>query len=256
MRTMRPFIRNFFFTPESRAEAGGLSEILFTYRLYCDDPKIRSVIVCHSQMEKEEVWPCVQGVAYPRIYTDDAVILFQDDKQRRYASTIHYNLKKLTDDREAALTVLKLGAEDPGVLLHYCSEHELDSESLEYYQKLAQASACTEEFRREIRRKILDYYAAHIHGEDLDHYLEKMDYREYALVDRPTLLEVLISRRMFRQAMGLVEEFGYEGLSLSSLLKLTSRMILNPIWRKTKNSWRWRPRFTGAENMMRLSFII
>ena len=177
-------------------------------------------------MEKEEVWPCVQGVAYPRIYTDDAVILFQDDKQRRYASTIHYNLKKLTDDREAALTVLKLGAEDPGVLLHYCSEHELDSESLEYYQKIAQAPACTEEFRREIRRKILDYYAAHIHGEDLDHYLEKMDYREYALVDRPTLLEVLISRRMFRQAMGLVEEFGYEGLSLSSLLKLTSRMIL------------------------------
>ena len=59
------------------------------------------MIVCHSQMEKEEVWPCVQGVAYPRIYTDDAVILFQDDRQRRYASTIHYNLKKLTDDREA-----------------------------------------------------------------------------------------------------------------------------------------------------------
>lgn len=218
--------QEFLFSPGSREEAGRLAEILFTYRLYCDDPKIRSVIVCHSQMEKEEVWPCVQGVAYPRIYTDDAVILFQDDKQRRYASTIHYNLKKLTDDREAALTVLKLGAEDPGVLLHYCSEHELDSESLEYYQKIAQVPACTEESRREIRRKILDYYAAHIHGEDLDHYLEKMDYREYALVDRPTLLEVLISRRMFRQAMGLVEEFGYEGLSLSSLLKLTSRMIL------------------------------
>src|SRR5699024_1485572 len=66
------------FSQESRAEVGGLSEILFTYRLYCDDPRIRSVIVCHSQMEKEEVWPSVQGVAYPRIYTDDAVILFQD----------------------------------------------------------------------------------------------------------------------------------------------------------------------------------
>lgn len=53
-----------------------------------------------------------------------------------------------------------------------------------------------------------------------------MDYRQYALVDRTTLLEVLISRRLFRQAMGLVEEFGYEGLELTSLLKLTSRMIL------------------------------
>lgn len=53
-----------------------------------------------------------------------------------------------------------------------------------------------------------------------------MDYWEYAEVDCAKLLEILISRRMFRQAMGLVEEFGYEGLELGSLLKLTSRMIL------------------------------
>ena len=218
--------QEFLFRPGGREEADRIAGVLFTYRLYCDDPKIHKVIVCHSQLQKEEEWPCVQGVAYPRIYTDDAVILFQDDKQRRYASTVHYNLKKLTDDREVSSLSLKLGTEDPGVLLNYCTEHELDSSSLEYYQKLAGCSACTEEYRTQIRKEILDYYAEHIRGEDLDHYLKKMDYREYALVDRPTLLEVLISRRMFRQAMGLIEEFGYEGLSLSSLLKLTSRMIL------------------------------
>ena len=49
---------------------------------------------------------------------------------------------------------------------------------------------------------------------------------QYAQVDRTTLLEVLITRRMFRQAMVIVEEFGYEGLDLSCLLKMTSRMIL------------------------------
>ena len=52
------------------------------------------------------------------------------------------------------------------------------------------------------------------------------DFRQYAQVDRTTLLEVLITRRMFRQAMVIVEEFGYEGLDLSCLLKMTSRMIL------------------------------
>ena len=39
----------------------------------------------------------------------------------------------------------------------------------------------------------------------LDKYLEKMDFRLYAQVDRTTLLEVLITRRMFRQAMVIVE---------------------------------------------------
>ena len=53
-----------------------------------------------------------------------------------------------------------------------------------------------------------------------------MDYRKYIAVDRPKLLKVLIGRRMFRQAMALVEEYGYEGLDLGCLLKLTSRMIL------------------------------
>ena len=218
--------QEFLFEPETIEEAEQTAGMLFTHRLYCDDPKIRQVIVCHSQMKEEEVYPCVQGVAYPRIYTDDAVILFQDDKQRRYVSTIHYNLKKLTDESQAVPALIKMGVTEPGVLLHYCSENPLDSLSLEYYQRMAESTAFTEEFRGEIRKEILDYYAAHVQGEDLDHYLKQMNYREYAFVDRPILLEVLISRRMFRQAMGIVEEFGYEGLSLGSLLKLTSRMIL------------------------------
>lgn len=218
--------QEFLFDPKSRKDAEEVAEHLFTCRLYCDDKKIRQVIVCHSQLQREEVYPCVQGVAYPRIYTDDAVILFQDDKQRRYVSTVHYNLKKLNDDREAALKCLKLQVEEPGLLLHFCHQKELASDNLEYFQKLASSFACTEEYRKSIRKKLLDYYGEHIHGEDLDHCLQKMDYREYVSVDRPKLLEVLISRRMFRQAMGLVEEYGYEGLGLSSLLKLTSRMIL------------------------------
>ena len=92
------------------------------YRLYCDDKKIRYVIVRHEQLREEEIYPCIQGVAYPRIYTDDAVILFQDEKQRRYASTIDYNIKKLFDERELTDKILDFHIEEPGLVLH-CSEH-------------------------------------------------------------------------------------------------------------------------------------
>ena len=53
---------------------------MFTHRLYFEDKKVRYVIVRHSQMEQEEIYTCVQGVAYPRIYTSDAAILFQDEQ--------------------------------------------------------------------------------------------------------------------------------------------------------------------------------
>ena len=218
--------QEFLLEPMGREDAEKIAEKLFTSRLYCDDPKVREVIVCHSQLAEQEIYPCVKGVAYPRIYTEDAVLLFRDEKQRCYASTVHYNLKKLLDECDALDGILKHGAEDTGALLHYCERHELNADNLEYFQKLAETEACTEEYRNSLRKQILDFYAAHVDGEDMDRYLYKLDYRRYMEADRKVLLEVLISRRMFRQAMSLVEEYGYEGIELSSLLKLTSRMIL------------------------------
>lgn len=218
--------QEFLLGPKQKEDADKISGKLFTNRLYCDDRKIREVIVCHSQLATQEVYPCVQGVAYPRIYTEDAVLLFRDDKQRCYASTVHYNIKKLMNECDVLERILKCDVDDTGVLLHYCESHELNGENLEYFQKLAEAEECTEEYRNSVRKQILDFYAGHVNGADLDSYLSRLDYRKYIKADRKVLLEVLISRRMFRQAMSIVEEFGYEGIELGSLLKLTSRMIL------------------------------
>ena len=56
--------------------------------------------------------------------------------------------------------------------------------------------------------------------------LEMMDYREYAMVDKKILLEILIQRGLFPQAMSVVEAFGFEGVEECELLKLASRMII------------------------------
>ena len=78
------------------------------------------MIIRHRQMKQEEIYPCVHGIAYPRIYTEDAAVIFQDEKQRRYASTVDYNMTPLFDDREMVPTVLEKGADEAGVLLYYC----------------------------------------------------------------------------------------------------------------------------------------
>ena len=218
--------QEFCLEPSNIQEAQAAARMMFTCRLYCDDKKIRQVIVRHSQMAREEVYPCVQGVAYPRIYTEDAVILFQDEKQRRYASTVDYNVTRMLDETRLLPKILQQNVAEPGILLHYCENHVLCRENLEYFQQLVQSDAYTDAYRKAVRKKILDYYAEHVQGEDLDGYLMQIDFREYALVDKKTLLEVLISRRFFQQAMGLIEEFGYEGVELGCLLKLTSRLIL------------------------------
>lgn len=218
--------QEFLMNPKKKEDGVAIAHKMFTCRLFFDDKKVRYVTVRHSQMKQEETYSCVQGVAYPRIYTDDAVILFQDEQQRRYCATVDYSLKKMFDEERLVEQVLELGVKEPGVLLHYCESVPISRENLEIFQSLVESEAFADDYKREVRRKILDYYAAHIHGEDLDDYLKKMDYREYALVDRETLLSVLISRGLFPQAIGIIEEFGFEGLDMRSLLKLTSRMIV------------------------------
>ena len=105
------------------------------------------MIVRHEQLREEEIYPCIQGVAYPRIYTDDAVILFQDGKQRRYVSTVDYNIKKLFDERELTDKVLGFHIEEPGLVLH-CSEHtELKPENLQAFQRIPESEEFSDEYQ-------------------------------------------------------------------------------------------------------------
>ena len=217
--------QEFLSNPKTEGQAELLAKKMFTCRLYCDDRKIRYVIVRHEQLREEESYPCIQGVAYPRIYTDDAVILFQDEKQRRYAATVDYNVKKLFNEREMIDKVLAYDIEEKGLVLH-CSENtEPDAPNLKAFQRIPDAEEFSDEYQRSIREKLLVYYAEHISEEDMDGYLKQMDYRKFAEVDRTGLLEVLIGRGLYRQAMAVVSEYGYEGITIESQLKLTSRML-------------------------------
>lgn len=110
-----------------------------------------------------------------------------------------YNRSPLFDDREMVPAVLEKGADEPGVLLYYCESHEITRENLGIFHKLVRSAAFTEEYRCLVRKRILDYYSAHIQGEDLDVYLQRMDYREYAMVDKKTLLTILIQRGLFHR---------------------------------------------------------
>lgn len=218
--------QEFLSCPKNRRQAELIAGKMFTNRLYCDDKKIRWIIVRHEQLENEEKYPCIHGIAYPRIYTEDAVILFQDDQQRRYCSTVDYNVKKLFDEREMVDHALEQKAEDTGLILHYCESTEPDRRGLDIFRRIPQDEKFSPEYQKDIRKKLLKYYGENVRGEDLDDYLKEMDYRAYAAVDRTGLLELLIERGLYVQAMSVISELGYEGLSTESLLKLTSRMLI------------------------------
>lgn len=218
--------QEFLAKPGNAQEAEDLAAQIFTCRLYCDDPKVRNVIVRHCQLNCEESYACAGGVAYPRIYTKDAVILFEDDKQRRYAATVEYNLTKMMDEKILVPECRRFLISEPGLLLYIAEQEEVCRENLDLYQRLLDSPAFAEEYKIQIRRRMLEYYSLHAQGEDLDDYLKQVDLEKFASVDKKALMETMISRGMFSRAYQVLCSYGHEGIRLESLVKLCSRMIL------------------------------
>ena len=99
------------------------------------------------------------------------------------------------------------------------------SRNLEAYQHIVEADAFTEECKMAIRERLLEYYSENAGNEALDGCLRKIDYVEFAKVNKVLLIEVMISRGMYDVAYDLLIRYGYENIAVGHLVRLVSRMI-------------------------------
>ncbi len=204
-----------------------LADVMFTYRVFCDDTKIRNVIVCHKQLQQEKVYPCKDGIAYIQLFTPDAEIIFEDGKRRRYAVTVDYNLQKLMNVEKYLEQCVELGVAHYGLILAVCeAKGGMQAEHLGCFQKAMQMEVFKESYRHQICRRILEYYAKQENDESLDAYLRKMDYMTFAKANKVLMVETLIDRGMYDMAFEILQVYGYEGVRAEKLMKMTSRMIL------------------------------
>lgn len=216
---------------EGKVIGEAAAKVAFTYRLYCDDPKVRNVIVCHSAFEKEEVYPCNDNVAFVNLYTEDAQIIFEDGKHRRYVATVEYNLQKLMDEKAVVSQCMGLDVTNDGLLLYVCgsriTETKIDIHNLVCFQHLAESDAFTEEYKQEARRKLLAYYDIHAGNDTLNEYLKAINYHQFYKIDCVMLIDILIRRGFCHEAFSLVCEYGYEKIDVVNLFKLCRRVILD-----------------------------
>lgn len=207
------------------------AKVMFAHRLYSDDPKVRNVIVCHNGLKKEESYPCRDGVAYINLYTDDAMILFEDAKRRRYVATVDYNLQKLVDEKLTARQCMALNLPDAGLLLYACGKDPevttVTVRNMGCFQLVADSMEFEESYCHKVRRKLLDYYDKNAGDDTLQDYLGRLDYDEFYKVDYLLLQDILIRHGFCKEAFGLIQKYGYEEIDITSLFHLCRRVILD-----------------------------
>ena len=112
---------------------------------------------------------------------------------------------------------------------------DVNGKTLECYRQAAENPDFTESYRRQVRKKLLDYYVQHRDEKKLSEYLLQMDFQQYARVDKVSVAVILIERGMYDDAFQVISEFGYEGIPVPQLLKLASRMILKRDFERTRS---------------------
>jgi hypothetical protein len=221
--------QEFIRTVTDRAMGTAVADILFTDRLFCDDPKVRQIVVCHEELSHEAVYTLKDGVAYVSRYTPDAKIFFQDEKCRRYYSTIAYSIEPLMERRNLLLQCQALDVDETGLLLNICAGSreavKIGIRNIDAYQHIVESDDFTEQYKQDVRQRLLEYYAENAGNDTMDRYLKKIDYVEFAKVDKVLLIEVMISRGMYDVAFDLLTRYGYEHIEVSQLVRLVSRMI-------------------------------
>lgn len=215
---------------EDKETARALGGALFSYRLETENRSIRSAVVCHGALQQEEVFPVTEQCAYIRIYSPDAAVFLEDEKRRRYGTTIDYKLEKLMEEQGLAEQCGQLAPEHPGLLLYLCGasleQMQVSEENLGLYQKASEMQEFTEEYRGWLRRRLLDYYLQHPGEKQVERYLRTVDVQEYAKVDRADTVAVLTAQGMYEEAFAIVTQWGAEGIDALILMKLAGRMIL------------------------------
>ena len=204
-----------------------LLDMIFTVRVYTDEPLFRKVIVIHDELRDEETAVLVRGAAYVRVYSDNARLLFEDASGRRCAGTA-YRAERLIETEPFLTMCRNAGADSTGLLLRRCGETEAagteSGETLGLWREVAGNDHFTDEYRASARKKILDYLLAHpeavpdgIPAEDV--------LRDYIEAGKTELIRILITAGKYRTAYDLAVRYGFEGIDPGIMVRLASRMI-------------------------------
>ena len=215
-----------------------LPAILRSYRIWCKNPQMRYVIVCHEELLEEEAYAITDGVAYVPLFSENSHILFQDAYGNRYAD-VAYVKTPVMDKPELEERCFEVYPEHAMLLLKECGRilelDEPDAEEIQLLERLVAQLRLHPLYEKKLLSKIVSYYAklAAEEGEEDAHgssYLLLMDLKALSRQERISVCETYISQGYIREAYDLISEYGAEGISEKYLLKLCSKMILQNLF--------------------------
>ena len=206
-----------------------LSYIIFTHKLSVFDKRMVRAIVYQRQMKDPQIVPIVDNTAYFQLYSKDYVLIFEDEKGRRYAGSIAHQLQSLMDAQKYLTKCIELTPLQLPYLVSYfdtrASFLTFQKEDKELFKPIMSSEAISAEYKAKLLPEILKFYQANVFDASVETYLLKADYSKLDISSRQFAIEMCVDNHLFDFAYDKVMEYGIDQIGSAAKVALASYMI-------------------------------
>ena len=209
--------------------AKALSYIIFTHKLSIFDEKMVRAIIYQRQMKDPQIVPIMDKTAYFQLYSNEYVIVFEDEKGQRYSGSIGYHMENVMDAQKYLPKCMELAPLQLPYLIAYFDKRQnyftFEKEDKEFFYPIMFSEAISSEYKARLLPEILRFYQVHAHDTMIEEYIEKADYRKLDDPSRKLAIELAVDNHLFDFAYEKIEEYGIDQIGSAAKVALANHMI-------------------------------
>lgn len=206
-----------------------LSYIIFTHKVTVFDGRMVRAIVYQRQMSDPQIVPIVDNTAYFQLYSSDYVIVFEDEKGRRFSGSIAHQIQSLMDAQKYLEKCMGLTPLQLPYLISYFDTRQtylnFEKEDKEHFKPLMSSEAVSGEYKAKLLPEILRFYQANVFDAAVESYLLKADYSKLDDASRKFAIELCVDYHLFDFAYDKITEYGIDQIGSAAKVALASYMI-------------------------------
>lgn len=206
-----------------------LAKIVFVHKLVVFDSRMVRAIIYQRQMKEPQIVPIHEQAAYFQLFSDDYVILFEDEKGQRYVNSVSFRLQKLMEAQPYINKCMSLAENEISYIIWEFKEknHYLNfsDEDKKYFPTLLFSNQISDAYMAEIAPEIICFYRTKEDDGIVSDFLEQVDFASLTVSARKFMLDLLVEYHMFDRAYELIQQYGMDQISIASTVELATYML-------------------------------
>lgn len=206
-----------------------LSYIIFTHKVTVFDNRMVRAIVYQRQLKDAQIVPILDNTAYFQLYSRDYVIVFEDEKGRRFSGSIAYEMQRLMDAQKYLEKCMELTPLQLPYLISYFDTRQnyltFEKEDKEHFKPLMFSEAVSAEYKAKLLPEILRFYQINAFDATVENYLLRADYAKLDESSRKFAIELCVDYHLFDFAYDKIMEYGIDQIGSSAKVAFASYMI-------------------------------